>query len=221
VPSWELFPGASRSAIETGLLMERQGSRPGVIRVGGGLGFVEAPFGCDCEHVFEELKAEGGSVLWEPPELLVTGQEGASPAGAAAPLTAAGLPVAWDPILPLRADGTLPTGSRLAPSDSLGKTGHHAGAPQQASRAVSSELGDACLSPSASMGAAEPAVSAASASKQGLGAGTGGSDVVSNPLPPCGSCAEWLRKVNEVQPDFRVLMFRDTSCERVIVRSVQ
>ena len=41
-----------------------------------------------------------------------------------------------------------------------------------------------------------------------------------NPIAPCGACLEWLKKIAEVNPDFRVLMFEDTSCAKVFVRSV-
>jgi cytidine deaminase len=59
--------------------------------------------------------------------------------------------------------------------------------------------------------------------------GSGGSGVVPlpinelqdlNPLGPCGACLEWLKKLAEVNPDFRVVMFEDTSCSNVFVRSV-
>jgi cytidine deaminase len=36
-------------------------------------------------------------------------------------------------------------------------------------------------------------------------------------LGPCGSCAEWIRKVAEVNPDVRVVTFADASLERVFV----
>jgi hypothetical protein len=42
----------------------------------------------------------------------------------------------------------------------------------------------------------------------------------SNPLAPCGSCMEWLRKIAEVSPEFRILTFTDISCERVFVKPV-
>lgn len=41
-----------------------------------------------------------------------------------------------------------------------------------------------------------------------------------NPLAPCGACTEWLRKVSEANPDFRVLTFRDISCDSVFVKSI-
>ena len=42
----------------------------------------------------------------------------------------------------------------------------------------------------------------------------------SNPISPCGACMEWLRKIAEVNPTFRVVTFSDTSCDKVFVRSV-
>lgn len=39
-----------------------------------------------------------------------------------------------------------------------------------------------------------------------------------NPLDPCGVCAEWLAKIAEVSPDFRVVTFTDVTCESAIVR---
>lgn len=44
--------------------------------------------------------------------------------------------------------------------------------------------------------------------------------VALNPIAPCGSCMEWLRKIAEVNPDFRILTFTDISCERVFVKPV-
>lgn len=233
-PSWAMLPGASRSTVERGLGLERAGLRPRAIRVGGGLGFVEAPFGCDCHDVFEALEAEGGSEQHEG----VTGEAGAASgasgdgmlpgravtAGSGASDT---VEAAWGAVLPLDAAGrppaaapasAFPTASGLStdgPATPGGVEAWEGGGMHRSDSASSIGL----QSPAVAPVAAEERVAAAV--KQGLGAGFSGSDVVSNPLPPCGSCAEWLRKVNEVQPDFRVLMFRDTSCERVIVRSVQ
>eukprot|EP00300_Choanocystis_sp_HF-7_P014389 c18674_g1_i4.p1 GENE.c18674_g1_i4~~c18674_g1_i4.p1 ORF type:complete len:230 (+),score=55.54 c18674_g1_i4:298-987(+) len=42
-----------------------------------------------------------------------------------------------------------------------------------------------------------------------------------NPLAPCGACQEWLKKVSEVNPDFRVVTFTNTKCESVYVNSVE
>eukprot|EP00930_Biecheleria_cincta_P037673 TRINITY_DN25884_c0_g1_i1.p1 TRINITY_DN25884_c0_g1~~TRINITY_DN25884_c0_g1_i1.p1 ORF type:complete len:436 (+),score=38.84 TRINITY_DN25884_c0_g1_i1:113-1309(+) len=41
-----------------------------------------------------------------------------------------------------------------------------------------------------------------------------------NPLAPCGACMEWLRKIYEVNPSFRVLMFEDESCDHVFIKTV-
>lgn len=41
-----------------------------------------------------------------------------------------------------------------------------------------------------------------------------------NPLAPCGACMEWLKKIYEVNPSFRVLMFKDASCAQVFVKTV-
>lgn len=44
--------------------------------------------------------------------------------------------------------------------------------------------------------------------------------VALNPLAPCGSCMEWLRKIAEANPDFKVLSFTDVSCARVFIKPV-
>ena len=41
-----------------------------------------------------------------------------------------------------------------------------------------------------------------------------------NPLRPCGACKEWLNKIAEVNPGFRVLMFSDVTCDEVYVKEV-
>ena len=41
-----------------------------------------------------------------------------------------------------------------------------------------------------------------------------------NPLKPCGSCTEWLKKIAEVNPSFKVLSFTDESCTGVYVESI-
>lgn len=46
-------------------------------------------------------------------------------------------------------------------------------------------------------------------------------DGTQNPISPCGACMEWLRKISEVNPDFRVVTFSDSSCESVFVRTIQ
>lgn len=42
-----------------------------------------------------------------------------------------------------------------------------------------------------------------------------------NPLRPCGACREWLRKVAEVNPRFRVVTFTDSGCKGVIIEPVE
>jgi len=46
-----------------------------------------------------------------------------------------------------------------------------------------------------------------------------GSDM--NPLGPCGACTEWLKKIAEVNPDFKVMTFRDASCRECFLREVE
>eukprot|EP00928_Gymnodinium_smaydae_P013529 TRINITY_DN14932_c0_g3_i1.p1 TRINITY_DN14932_c0_g3~~TRINITY_DN14932_c0_g3_i1.p1 ORF type:complete len:544 (-),score=79.66 TRINITY_DN14932_c0_g3_i1:302-1933(-) len=41
-----------------------------------------------------------------------------------------------------------------------------------------------------------------------------------NPLAPCGACMEWLKKIYEVNPSFKVLMFEDELCRNVFVKTV-
>jgi cytidine deaminase len=36
-------------------------------------------------------------------------------------------------------------------------------------------------------------------------------------LGPCGACAEWIRKVAEVNPEIRIITFKDSSMKRVFV----
>ena len=45
-------------------------------------------------------------------------------------------------------------------------------------------------------------------------------DVAMNPLDPCGACMEWLKKISEVNPDFRVLTFTSTNCEKVFITPI-
>eukprot|EP01138_Halocafeteria_seosinensis_P005040 gb/GECG01005153.1/.p1 GENE.gb/GECG01005153.1/~~gb/GECG01005153.1/.p1 ORF type:complete len:541 (+),score=72.68 gb/GECG01005153.1/:1-1623(+) len=56
--------------------------------------------------------------------------------------------------------------------------------------------------------------------EEGLGEGVDGSDIVLNPISPCGSCIEWLKKVDEVNPDLAVVTFTDTSCKKLYIRNV-
>ena len=47
------------------------------------------------------------------------------------------------------------------------------------------------------------------------------SDVVAlNPLDPCGACMEWLKKIGEVNPDFRIVTFANSSCDQVYIRPI-
>jgi len=41
-----------------------------------------------------------------------------------------------------------------------------------------------------------------------------------NPIAPCGACTEWLKKVAEKEPSFRVLTFETADCDRVYVKRV-
>lgn len=45
-------------------------------------------------------------------------------------------------------------------------------------------------------------------------------EIAMNPLDPCGACMEWLRKISEVNPDFKVLTFTSTSCEKVFITPI-
>jgi cytidine deaminase len=45
-------------------------------------------------------------------------------------------------------------------------------------------------------------------------------EVALNPLDPCGACMEWLKKISEVNPDFKVLTFTSTDCEKVFVTPI-
>lgn len=42
-----------------------------------------------------------------------------------------------------------------------------------------------------------------------------------NPLKPCGACNEWLKKIEESNPHFKVLTFTDTQCNGVYVSPCQ
>jgi cytidine deaminase len=44
--------------------------------------------------------------------------------------------------------------------------------------------------------------------------------VAKNPIAPCGSCMEWLRKISAANPDFRVLTFENTDCRTVYVKPI-
>jgi len=42
----------------------------------------------------------------------------------------------------------------------------------------------------------------------------------SNPIPPCGACYEWLKKIAEVNPDFKVVTFTSAQCDAIFVKPV-
>ena len=44
--------------------------------------------------------------------------------------------------------------------------------------------------------------------------------IAMNPLDPCGACMEWHKKISEVNPDFKVLTFTSTSCEKVFITPI-
>jgi hypothetical protein len=52
--------------------------------------------------------------------------------------------------------------------------------------------------------------------------GPGGTSVpvALNPISPCGSCLEWLKKIGEMNPEFRIITFTDISCTSVFVKPV-
>lgn len=39
-----------------------------------------------------------------------------------------------------------------------------------------------------------------------------------NPLPPCGTCNEWLKKIAEANPYFRIVTFTDANCNGIYCR---
>ncbi|CAD7962602.1 unnamed protein product [Amoebophrya sp. A25] len=41
-----------------------------------------------------------------------------------------------------------------------------------------------------------------------------------NPINPCGACMEWLRKISEKEPSFRVITFASMACERIFVKRI-
>ena len=55
-------------------------------------------------------------------------------------------------------------------------------------------------------------------SRRKMGDETG--ETALNPLDPCGACMEWLKKISEVNPDFSVLTFTSTNCEKVYVTPI-
>ena len=41
-----------------------------------------------------------------------------------------------------------------------------------------------------------------------------------NPIAPCGACNEWLKKIAEVNPEFKVVTFSDSECTKIFVKPV-
>ena len=41
-----------------------------------------------------------------------------------------------------------------------------------------------------------------------------------NPIAPCGACNEWLRKIAAPNPDFKVVMFVDTTCDLIYEKNI-
>ena len=98
---------------------------------------------------------------------------------------------------------------------------------------------DKCPAEAESVSSYISASSASSASSSSVGSGSGAKVVGedgrgggesmaplrlpanNNPIDPCGVCNEWLRKISEVNPAFKVLNFADVDCEQVFVRSVR
>ena len=50
--------------------------------------------------------------------------------------------------------------------------------------------------------------------------GVGADDDDLNPLSPCGACKEWLLKIAENNPSFKVVTFTDVTCQEVYVNPV-
>jgi hypothetical protein len=42
-----------------------------------------------------------------------------------------------------------------------------------------------------------------------------------NPIDPCGACNEWLKKIVEVQPQFKVINFVSDKCDEIFVKRVR
>ena len=48
-----------------------------------------------------------------------------------------------------------------------------------------------------------------------------GDDGGRNPISPCGACNEWLKKIAEVNPDFRIVTFTATDTATIFVKAVK
>lgn len=54
----------------------------------------------------------------------------------------------------------------------------------------------------------------------GAGPNAGRWEKALNPIAPCGACSEWIRKIMESNPDFKVVTFTDASCQQVFVKTL-
>ena len=41
-----------------------------------------------------------------------------------------------------------------------------------------------------------------------------------NPINPCGACMEWLYKITENEPNFRIITFESYECSSIFVKRV-
>ena len=56
-----------------------------------------------------------------------------------------------------------------------------------------------------------------------MGSGLGGASKKRtdlNPIAPCGACSEWLKKIAEREPNFRVITFESIACDKVYVKRI-
>jgi cytidine deaminase len=40
-----------------------------------------------------------------------------------------------------------------------------------------------------------------------------------NPLSPCGACTEWLKKIAQCNPYFKIITFTDANCNGMYISS--
>ena len=73
------------------------------------------------------------------------------------------------------------------------------------------------LLPSGSFGPGWSRMPFKTSSGQPLGGGVS-KDI--NPLEPCGTCREWLLKIAEANPNFRVVTFASVACKEIYVKRV-
>ena len=56
-----------------------------------------------------------------------------------------------------------------------------------------------------------------------MGSGLGGASKKRtdlNPIAPCGACSEWLKKIAEREPNFRIITFDTVACDSIYVKRV-